>query len=531
MAHQTFDRIQEYSSSTGTGVFALSGAVVGYRTFGSKLSIGDTCHYLIEAVDAQGVPTGDWETGRGTYTAANQLTRTTVIDSSNAGATVNFVAGTKRTALVILTPITDQARADWQEMLRNDSTPVGSLSYASTSVAPPGWLSMIGGTFGSGASGATVALDATFALFSLWWAGYSDAVLPVFTNAGAGSTRGASALADWNAGKRMTMFDEQGRFRRGIGGAAAAIGTAQTGTGVFDHFSTAAGGVPVLPVAGQSTTNSDGPGLTPSLPYSIGGATAAQAAAPLTTQKVRPDNRAWWPIVKYGYTPNDASYLVGPGRLINVQTFAASGTYTPTPGTRSIKGRGVGGGGGGGGAAAAAAGQIAIGGGGAAGAYGEFFVVNPSPTTVTIGGSVAGGLGNVAGNTGGTTSFGTLAVFLGGTGGPGSPAGATAAANSTPGSLPSGSAVLQVSRSSYGGPAIGYYTTTSILQSGAGGAGAFSGGGGAPTIAWAVNLVSQSGSFGVGSGSGGSGGLTSNGGAAAQGGSGAGGFMIIEEYS
>lgn len=93
------DCVVETSTTTGTGNFTLAGAVVGYRTFASVCATGDLIYYLIEAIDANGDRTGEWEAGLGTYSAANTLTRTTVTDSSNAGAAVNFAAGTKRVML------------------------------------------------------------------------------------------------------------------------------------------------------------------------------------------------------------------------------------------------------------------------------------------------------------------------------------------------------------------------------------------------------------------------------------------------
>lgn len=118
MAHITEDRILETTAVTGTGDATLLGAVAGFRTFASKMtSPADTCHYLIEAVDAGGVPTGAWELGRGTYSAANTLTRTTVIRSSNADAAVTFAAGTKRVALVVAAPTTSQLKTDWRAAL------------------------------------------------------------------------------------------------------------------------------------------------------------------------------------------------------------------------------------------------------------------------------------------------------------------------------------------------------------------------------------------------------------------------------
>lgn len=101
MALIVADRVKEASASTGTGAFALSGAPAGFRAFSAVCSVGDTCYYTIQAVDASGVPTGDWEVGLGAYSATNTLTRTTVLASSNAGAAVNFATGAKQVWLDI----------------------------------------------------------------------------------------------------------------------------------------------------------------------------------------------------------------------------------------------------------------------------------------------------------------------------------------------------------------------------------------------------------------------------------------------
>ncbi len=93
------DRVLETSTTTGTGPMTLSGAPTGFYTFASVCAIADTCYYMIEAIDANGVLTGDNEEGLGTYSGANTLTRTTVHKSSNGGAAVNFAAGTKRVGI------------------------------------------------------------------------------------------------------------------------------------------------------------------------------------------------------------------------------------------------------------------------------------------------------------------------------------------------------------------------------------------------------------------------------------------------
>lgn len=118
MAHIIKDRVKETSTSTGTGTFSLAGAMTGFRAFSAVCSVGDTVRYAIQAVDSNGAPSGDWEVGYGTYSAANTLTRTTVVDSSNAGSAVNFAAGTKQVWVGM-----DATMAGWvREKLTADRT-------------------------------------------------------------------------------------------------------------------------------------------------------------------------------------------------------------------------------------------------------------------------------------------------------------------------------------------------------------------------------------------------------------------------
>jgi hypothetical protein len=95
MGLQVKDRVGETSTTTGTGALTLAAAITGFRRFSSVCSTNDTVYYVIIAVDANGNPSGDWECGLGTYSSSNTLTRTTVQASTNAGAAVNFAAGTK----------------------------------------------------------------------------------------------------------------------------------------------------------------------------------------------------------------------------------------------------------------------------------------------------------------------------------------------------------------------------------------------------------------------------------------------------
>lgn len=84
------DRVQETSTTVGTGSFALAGVVTGYQTFDAVLNTADTTFYTAAQ---QGGP--DWEVGIGTFTAPSTLARTTILSSSNGGSIVNFAAGTK----------------------------------------------------------------------------------------------------------------------------------------------------------------------------------------------------------------------------------------------------------------------------------------------------------------------------------------------------------------------------------------------------------------------------------------------------
>lgn len=87
----TADRVKETTITTGTGAVTLAGAVAEFRTFASVFGSGTTAgiSYCIHGGT-------EWEVGKGSLNGTTGvLTRTTVEASSNAGALVNFSAGTK----------------------------------------------------------------------------------------------------------------------------------------------------------------------------------------------------------------------------------------------------------------------------------------------------------------------------------------------------------------------------------------------------------------------------------------------------
>ena len=90
MAFVLADRVQETTTTTGTGTVTLAGAVTGFQSF-AAIGNGNTTFYSI--ADQAG---SQWEVGVGTYTSSGTtLSRDTVLSSSNSGSLVNFSAGTK----------------------------------------------------------------------------------------------------------------------------------------------------------------------------------------------------------------------------------------------------------------------------------------------------------------------------------------------------------------------------------------------------------------------------------------------------
>ena len=84
------DRVQEITTTVGTGTLTLGGAVLGFQSF-AAIGNGNTTYYAISDPVA-----GDWEVGIGTYTASGTtLSRDTVLSSSSSGSLIPFAAGTK----------------------------------------------------------------------------------------------------------------------------------------------------------------------------------------------------------------------------------------------------------------------------------------------------------------------------------------------------------------------------------------------------------------------------------------------------
>lgn len=95
-----YDACLETTTVTGTGNATLLGAVDGFRTLASAVPLDTWAGYRIQLVDANGIPQTEWESGLGYLSGATTFVRADVRTSSNAGAAVNFSAGTKQIFLV-----------------------------------------------------------------------------------------------------------------------------------------------------------------------------------------------------------------------------------------------------------------------------------------------------------------------------------------------------------------------------------------------------------------------------------------------
>ncbi len=146
------DRVKETSTTTGTGTLSLAGAVSGFQGFVAGIGHANTCYY---AIVHQGA--AEWEVGMGTVTdaAPDTLARTTVLASNNAGAAVNFSAGTKDVFVTL--PATIAAEYDYLWRTRRDAyhvktaganaaltvgqtAPVGTGTSAAVGDADGDWL-------------------------------------------------------------------------------------------------------------------------------------------------------------------------------------------------------------------------------------------------------------------------------------------------------------------------------------------------------------------------------------------------------
>lgn len=145
------DRVLESSITAGTGTLTLAGALTGYRTFNSAFSNGNIVYYTID----DGL--GNWEVGYGTV-GTGTLTRSTVLESSNANALVVFTSVSKRVFCTAPVPalLPDQTGNSTKILSTDGSNPSWITPNAGTVTA----VSVVSanGFAGTSSGGATPAL-------------------------------------------------------------------------------------------------------------------------------------------------------------------------------------------------------------------------------------------------------------------------------------------------------------------------------------------------------------------------------------
>lgn len=238
---------------------------------------------------------------------------------------------------------------------------------------------------------------------------------------------------------------------------------------------------------------------------------------------VVPKGKPMW-LVSDGTDVTDGQ-TYNPGRLIGVRVFTSSGTYTETPGTKSVIVEIQGAGGAGGGAPLITAGQGAAGGCGGAGGYVRHRMTSGFSGAAVLIGSPGVGVAGTFGGNGGDSSFAGI-VAGGGRGGGISSANTslTTAGGGSGGTAAVGS-ILRIPGGN--GPLVTGNASSIIFVPQAAPAGYLG------AIASPANMVTN-GNPGLGYGSGGGGTFNLSGfggGAALVGGAGAPGVVIVWEYS
>lgn len=231
----------------------------------------------------------------------------------------------------------------------------------------------------------------------------------------------------------------------------------------------------------------------------------------------------------------------GTGRLINVQTFTSSGTYTPTSGTKFVIAEVLGGGGGGGSNSTTVSAGYASGGqGGGAGSMVVAKFLISAPLSVVVGAGGNGGSPNPSsgnpGGDGGQSSIGALIATGGRGGGAGAafnvlPTGANTTSQNAANTIPVGVTLIAQHRGKGALSAVLYSPNNASSGKGADSDYGFGG----PSIAISSGANNATGVNATGNGAGGSGAVSITGtgttGVSVAGGNGSAGIVIVWEYA
>lgn len=160
MALVLSDRVQETTTTAGTGTITLAGAVTGYQSF-AVIGNGNTTYYCIA-----GLGTNEWEVGIGTYSSAGTtLARTTILASSSGGSVVTFSAGSK--SVFVTYPAEKSVNLDASDNASALGTPV---SFVGTNIS---------GTAASLTAGAATVLATARTIAGVSFNGSANIAIPL----------------------------------------------------------------------------------------------------------------------------------------------------------------------------------------------------------------------------------------------------------------------------------------------------------------------------------------------------------------
>lgn len=211
------DRVLETSTTQGTGSFSLNGPPSSYQSFNAGIGTGNTTFYAIFNTAAD-----EWETGIGTLTGATTLARTTVLQSSNADALVNFSVGTKN----VFCTLPSQRSVFENELGNVDGFPITNCTVNGTP---------IGGT--TAAAGAFTTLSASSTVSGVGFSNYlasPPTIGNVAPNTGSFTSLAATSLVDTSVlgrtGARSADTSIAATVTYTTGGRTLANQTAAAGT-------------------------------------------------------------------------------------------------------------------------------------------------------------------------------------------------------------------------------------------------------------------------------------------------------------